>query len=276
MTDLTPQETPVPQASPATLPASRPQRGAPSAATSAAPSAAPGGTLSGHPIISCLGVTRTYRVGTTKVPALREINLDVPQGILAALKGRSGSGKTTLLNIIGGLDQPTSGVVTLFGKPLTRMSSGEITDLRRHRIGFVFQSFAIMPMFSAIENVELMLRIAGVWRGRRQRAMRCLEIVGLASWANHRPWELSGGQQQRVAIARALATHPDLIIADEPTGELDSATGRQIYALFRYIVAHEGVTVVMATHDPVIDEYAHIVYELTDGQIAGIRESSNT
>jgi len=229
----------------------------------------------GTRIISVQNVSRIYRVGNTKVAALRELSMDVPKGVLAALKGRSGSGKTTLLNIIGGLDHPTSGDVTLFGKPLSRMSSADITNIRRRRIGFVFQSFAIMPMFSALENVELMLRIAGVWRGRRQRAMRCLEIVGLASWAQHRPWELSGGQQQRVAIARALATHPDLLLADEPTGELDSATGRQIYALFRYIVAHEGVTVVMATHDPVIEEYAHIVYELGDGQIIDIRQSNN-
>lgn len=230
-----------------------------------------GTTTTDGQIIAVQNVSRIYRVGNIKVSALRELSLEVPKGILAALKGRSGSGKTTLLNIIGGLDHPTSGDVTLFGKPLSRMSGAELTNIRRRRIGFVFQSFAIMPMFSALENVELMLRIAGVWRGRRQRAMRCLEIVGLASWAHHRPWELSGGQQQRVAIARALATHPDLLLADEPTGELDSATGRQIYALFRYIVAHEGVTVVMATHDPVIEEYAHIVYELGDGQIKDIR-----
>jgi ABC-type lipoprotein export system ATPase subunit len=253
MTDLSSQESPAETAAPVSAPA-------------------PEDKTSGFPIVSLLGVSRIYRVGSTKIAALREVNLDVPKGILAALKGRSGSGKTTLLNIIGGLDHPTSGIVTLFGKPLSRMSGMEITNLRRRRIGFVFQSFAIMPMFSALENVELMLRIAGVWRGRRQRAMRCLEIVGLASWAHHRPWELSGGQQQRVAIARALATHPDLILADEPTGELDSATGRQIYALFRYIVAHEGVTVVMATHDPVIEEYAHIVYELGDGQVTDIRQ----
>ncbi len=256
MTDLIPQETIASEAAPTGLPAPIPQ-------------------TSGAPIISLLGVSRVYRVGNTKIAALHEVNLDVPKGVLAALKGRSGSGKTTLLNIIGGLDQPTSGIVTLFGKPLSRMSSMEITNVRRRRVGFVFQSFAIMPMFSALENVELMLRIAGVWRGRKQRAMRCLEIVGLASWAHHRPWELSGGQQQRVAIARALATHPDLILADEPTGELDSATGRQIYALFRYIVAHEGITVVMATHDPVIEEYAHIVYELGDGQIIAIRNPNN-
>jgi ABC-type lipoprotein export system ATPase subunit len=256
MTDLPPQE---------------------SSAEAAAPvSTLPSDTITaGAQIISVQNVSRIYRVGNTKVAALRELSLEVPKGVLAALKGRSGSGKTTLLNIIGGLDHPTSGDVTLFGKPLSRMSSADITNIRRRRVGFVFQSFAIMPMFSALENVELMLRIAGVWRGRRQRAMRCLEIVGLASWAQHRPWELSGGQQQRVAIARALATHPDLILADEPTGELDSATGRQIYALFRYIVAHEGVTVVLATHDPVIEEYAHIVYELGDGQIKEIRQPNS-
>src|SRR5512136_2188262 len=256
MTDILPQET-----------------STEAAATVNAPPANP--PLAGESIISVKNVSRIYRVGNTKVEALRELSLDMPKGVLAALKGRSGSGKTTLLNIIGGLDHPTSGDVTLFGKPLSRMSGADITNIRRRRIGFVFQSFAIMPMFSAIENVELMLRIAGVWRGRRQRAMRCLEIVGLASWAHHRPWELSGGQQQRVAIARALATHPDLLLADEPTGELDSATGRQIYALFRYIVAHEGVTVVMATHDPVIEEYAHIVYELGDGQVQAIRHPNN-
>jgi len=190
--------------------------------------------------------------------------------VFAALKGRSGSGKTTLLNMLGGLDRPTNGEIYLFGKPITKMSADELTELRRHKIGFVFQSFAIMPAFSAIENVELMLRIAGIRKSRRERAMRCLEIVGLRAWAHHRPWELSGGQQQRVAIARALATHPALILADEPTGELDSGTGRQILALFRYIVEREGITIIMATHDPVIEEYAHIVYEISDGQVRNI------
>jgi ABC-type lipoprotein export system ATPase subunit len=131
-----------------------------------------------------------------------------------------------------------------------------------------------MPMFSALENVELMLRIAGYTQNRRKLAMRALEIVGLGPWANHRPWELSGGQQQRVAIARALSTHPDLIIADEPTGELDSGTGRQILALFRYIVIKEGITILMATHDPMVEEYAHIVYELSDGQVMDVRHPS--
>lgn len=203
--------------------------------------------------------------------ALRGVTLAVPPGVFAVLKGRSGSGKTTLLNLIGGLDRPTSGEVYVYGQSLSRLSGRKLTDLRRHRIGFVFQSFALIPTFSAFENVELMLRIAGVWRGRQQRAMHSLEIVGLGPWAHHRPWELSGGQQQRVAIARALATRPDLILADEPTGELDSATGRQIMALFRYIVAQEGITVLMATHDPVVEEYAQIVFELGDGQVQAVR-----
>jgi putative ABC transport system ATP-binding protein len=222
-------------------------------------------------VISVRDVTRVYQVGEVEVRALKSITIDVPQGVLAALKGRSGSGKTTLLNIIGGLDRPTQGEVSLFGRPISGLSNDELTDLRRKQIGFVFQSFAIMPAFSAVENVELMLRIAGVNMQRRKLALRALEIVGLGPWANHRPWELSGGQQQRVAIARALSTHPDLIIADEPTGELDSNTGRQIMALFRYIVQREGVTILMATHDPMVEEYAHIVFELGDGEVKEIR-----
>ena len=224
------------------------------------------------PIATAHNVSRDYAVGATRVSALRDVSLEAPRGMLAALKGRSGSGKTTLLNLIGGLDQPTHGDVTLFGQSLARLSSRALTNLRRRRIGFVFQSFAIFPAFSALENVELMLRIAGIYRGRRERALRSLEIVGLGAWAHHRPWELSGGQQQRVALARALATRPDLILADEPTGELDSATARQIYALFRYIVDKENVTVIMATHDPVIEEYAHIIFELDDGQVKDVRK----
>lgn len=225
-------------------------------------------------IISVRAASRIYPVGATRVTALNDVSLDVPKGVLGALRGRSGSGKTTLLNLIGGLDRPTTGEIFLFGKSISHYSNDELASLRRQRIGFVFQSFAIMPNFSALENVELMLRIAGVRRERRQRAMRCLEIVGLGLWARHRPWEMSGGQQQRVAIARALATRPDLILADEPTGELDSVTGRQIYALFRYIVDYEGITVLMATHDPVVEEYAHIVYELSDGQVKTVRSLS--
>jgi len=216
-------------------------------------------------------VSRIYQVGTNEVAALSDLSVEIPKGVLAALKGRSGSGKTTLLNIIGGLDKPTQGEVYLFGRPLSQMAQEELTDIRRHQIGFVFQSFAIMPTFSAVENVELMLRIAGVTADRRKMALRALEIVGLGPWADHRPWELSGGQQQRVAIARALSTHPDLILADEPTGELDSGTGRQIMALFRYIVEKEGITIVMATHDPMVEEYAHLVVDLADGRVKDVR-----
>lgn len=223
------------------------------------------------PTVEVYNVKRIYEVGASRVMALRGVTLSVPWGVLAALKGRSGSGKTTLLNIIGGLDKPTEGEVFLFGHKISEMTNEELIELRRKKIGFVFQSFAIMPMFSAVENVELMLRIAGYTENRRQLAMRALEIVGLGPWAHHRPWELSGGQQQRVAIARALSTHPELIIADEPTGELDSSTGRQIMALFRYIAVKEGITILMATHDPMIEEYAHIVFELGDGQIKEVR-----
>jgi len=222
-------------------------------------------------VIKAENVKRIYQVGEVDVQAVRDISIEVPRGVLAGLRGRSGSGKTTLLNIIGGLDRPTEGEVYLFGQPISGLSNDELTEIRRQRIGFVFQSFAIMPAFSAVENVELMLRIAGMNTNRRKLALRALDIVGLVPWAHHRPWELSGGQQQRVAIARALSTHPDLIIADEPTGELDSQTGRQIMALFRYIVQKENVTILMATHDPMIEEYAHIVFELSDGLVKDVR-----
>ena len=218
-------------------------------------------------VIQVQEASRVSSMGQAEVPAVHKISMEVPKGVFAALKGRSGSGKTTLLNLIGGLDAPTDGEVMIFGQAISALSKDQLKEIRRSRIGFVFQSFAIMPTFSALENVELMLRIAGYSKNRRETAMRSLEIVGLGDWAHHRPWELSGGQQQRVAIARALSTHPDLILADEPTGELDSHTGRQIMALFRYIVIKEGITILMATHDPMIEEYAHVIYELEDGQV---------
>jgi len=220
------------------------------------------------PVVRVLNITRAYDLGKHRVHALRGISLSVPAGELVILTGRSGAGKTTLVNIIGGLDRPTSGEVYLYGQPLAGLSERELTRLRRQRIGFVFQSFALLPTFSAYENVELALRIGGVGvREYRQRTMRCLEIVGLGRWSRHRSHELSGGQQQRVAIARALVTRPDLILADEPAGELDSVTGRKIYRLFEDIVASEGITVVMVTHDPVALEYASSVFRLRDGLI---------
>lgn len=214
-------------------------------------------------------VTRVYRVGKQEVHALRGVDLSLTRGKLVALRGRSGSGKTTLLNIIGGLDRPTSGEVYFDGQLLKELSGRELTKLRRHRIGFIFQSFAMLPTYSAFENVELLLRIAGVPRRKRtRRAKDSLRLVGLSRWMDHRPDEMSGGQQQRLGIARALATRPDLILADEPTGELDTTTGRQIFALLRRVVEVEGITVLTATHDLLIDEYAHQVYELRDGRIA--------
>jgi ABC-type lipoprotein export system ATPase subunit len=214
-------------------------------------------------------VWRIYQLGIREVPALRGINLRVPKGHFLVLKGRSGSGKTTLLNCIGGLDQPTQGKIMVFGTDLATLDENHLTRWRSHAVGFVFQSFGLLPTLSAFENVELMQRIAGKGaRERRERARQCLELVGLTKWQKHRPYEMSGGQQQRVAIARALANQPHLILADEPTGELDSTTAREILSIFRRIVNEEKVTLLVASHDPLLDDYADDVVRLKDGQIA--------
>ena len=219
-------------------------------------------------IIRTEKLERVYHSRGKEVHALRGLDLSVPAGEFVAFQGRSGSGKTTLINCIGGLDRPTGGEVFLRGKALSSLTDREITRLRRDEFSFVFQSFALLPTFSAYENVELPLRIKGLRRRERaQRTMRYLSVVGLAKWAKHRPYEMSGGQQQRVAVARALVTQPEVILADEPTGELDSATGRQIMSLFQQISVAEGVTVVMVTHDMIVEEYASLVYHLGDGQI---------
>ncbi|MCI0396437.1 MAG: ABC transporter ATP-binding protein [Chloroflexi bacterium] len=213
-------------------------------------------------------VSRIYQVGTRQVAALQGVSLSIAPGRVVALRGRSGSGKTTLLNCIGGLDRPTSGRVWLEGREISRLSERQRVALRRHRIGFVFQSHTLLPTYSAWENVDLMLRLAGVKRRTRQERVRqVLALVGLSRWMDHRPAELSGGQQQRVAIARALATRPALILADEPTGELDSATGQQILALFRHIADHEDTTIVIATHDLAVDAFADEIYLLQDGLV---------
>ena len=214
---------------------------------------------------------RVYRSGVQEVSALRGVDLQIKFGSFVTLKGRSGSGKTTLLNCIGGLDRPTSGVVNVFGRNLVELSEDQLTHWRRKQVGFVFQAFGLLPMLSAYENVELMARIAGV-RGkeRRERTLHCLDLVGLQKQAQHRPYEMSGGQQQRVGVARALVNHPQLILADEPTGELDSTTAREILALFRRIVDAEHMTLLVASHDALLDEYADRVLELKDGQIIDI------
>src|SRR3954452_11385233 len=178
-------------------------------------------------------VTRSYNVSDERVMALRGISLDISRGTFVGLMGRSGSGNTTLLNMIGGLDQPTTGEISVYGQPLSSMSQERLTLMRRKNIGFIFKSFALLPILSAWENVELPLRIAGVRsaRERRARAEAALALVGLEKWSTHRPAEMSGGQQQRGAIARALVTQPRLLLADEPTGELDSTTGQSILTL---------------------------------------------
>lgn len=228
-------------------------------------------TVSAIPAVRVTNVTRAYTVNNERVLALRGVSLTVEEGAFVALMGRSGSGKTTLLNMIGGLDQPTEGEVALFGQALNGMNQDQLTLLRREKIGFIFQSFALLPILSAWENVEMPLRIAGVRSGRerRQRAEAALALVGLERWATHRPAEMSGGQQQRVAIARALVSRPRILLADEPTGELDSTTGRNLLTLLRNIVRTEGVTLIMATHDRTIFDFADIVYQMRDGQIVG-------
>jgi putative ABC transport system ATP-binding protein len=219
-------------------------------------------------VVRVVGVERTYKTGSDAVPALRNVNLEVPRGRMVALMGRSGSGKTTLLNIIGGLDQPDAGEVIIEGRNLKELSEKELTLLRRMRIGFVFQSFALIPVLSAFENVELPMHIAGIGRRERQRRAReLLDLVGLSRRIHHRPFELSGGEQQRVAIARALANRPVIMLADEPTGELDSVTGLQIFKLFYQIATAEGVTVVLVSHDQTAAEVAMDTYDLSEGQL---------
>jgi ABC-type lipoprotein export system ATPase subunit len=221
----------------------------------------------GEEILRVEAVERVYPLGRERVSALRGIDLSVRAGQLVGMMGRSGSGKTTLLNIIGGLDKPTSGKVYVMGRDLSTLSDTALTELRRQMIGYVFQSFALIPVLSAIENVELPMHIAGMGRSERhRRAVELLQMVGLGKRMHHRPFELSGGEQQRVAIARAISNRPPLILADEPTGELDSATGLQIMSLFRRIASQEtGVAVVIATHDPTITQIAHVTYEISDG-----------
>ena len=221
------------------------------------------------PLVEVSDLQRIYAVGDQSVHALRGIDLVVPRRCFALFRGRSGSGKTTLLNLIGSLDTPTAGRVSLFGQDINQLSADECAQIRQLHIGFVFQAFSLIPTLSAQENVEMTLRILGISAAeRRRRAAYCLSLVGLGRWADHRPFEMSGGQQQRLSIARALAHGPAMLIADEPTSDLDSETGRQILQLFARLVEEQGITVLMASHDPASDDFATEVYELQDGSIA--------
>lgn len=219
-------------------------------------------------VISTENLSRTFGSGDGAVTAVNDVNLAVSTGEFLSLVGRSGSGKTTLLNLMAGLDQPTSGKVWFQGKHLGSFSESEMVQLRRRDIGFIFQSFGLIPLLSAHENVELPLHIRGVsWRERRRRAAEVLEMVGLSSRADHRPYELSGGEQQRVAIARALASRPEVLFADEPTGELDTATGMSIANILRDVARDQGVTVIVATHDPALSGLSDRVLQIADGAI---------
>jgi putative ABC transport system ATP-binding protein len=203
-----------------------------------------------------------------EVHALRGVDMRVPAGVLAVVQGRSGAGKTTLLNLVAGLDEPTRGAVWLDGRDLSRLTAQERIELRRTRIGFVFQSFGLLPFMTVRENVEAPLRLLQFsHRERVERADELLALVGLLERAQHRSHELSGGEQQRVAIARALAVQPSLILADEPTGQLDTVTGANIVALLREIVLATGATVLVASHDPKVREAADIAFELRDGSL---------
>ena len=216
-------------------------------------------------------VVREFGEGDSAVKAVNEVTVSVAPGEFVALVGRSGSGKTTLLNLLAGLDRPSAGKVWFEGRDMSQMSERDLVGLRRERIGFVFQSFGLIPLLSAFENVELPLHIAGVsWRDRRRRANEALDLVGLTGRSGHRPYELSGGEQQRVAIARALVADPSVLFADEPTGELDSVTGQTIGGIMRDIGASRGVTVVTATHDLLLADMADRRYQMADGRIAAV------
>jgi putative ABC transport system ATP-binding protein len=222
----------------------------------------------GEPIAAVRDLVRDYPIGESVVQALRGVSFTLGRGQLIALQGRSGSGKTTLLTLLGGLERPTSGEVWIDGREVTAMDEDALVELRRHRLGFIFQTFGLIPILSAAENVEVPLRLAGVERrARAERARALLDMVGLGERARHRPDELSGGEQQRVAIARALANRPPLLLADEPTGQLDSRTARTIMQLLRSLVEREGVSALVATHDPLLIDLADRVLVLRDGRL---------
>jgi putative ABC transport system ATP-binding protein len=220
-------------------------------------------------VIQLADVTRVYRIGEVETKALRGVTLDVEDGEFGAIVGPSGSGKTTMLQLMGCLDRPTSGSVFINGKEVTRLGPNKRADLRKETIGFVFQFFALIPGLTAYENIELPLLLTGAKASdRRERVQELLEAVGLSDRARHRPDQMSGGEQQRVAIARALATHPVLILADEPTANLDTDNGRQVMEIMQRLNEETGTTFIFATHDPRVIPFARRTVELRDGQLA--------
>ena len=219
-------------------------------------------------VTKVINATRDFKIGEVETHALRGVDLSIDNGEFTALVGPSGSGKTTLLQLIGLLDQPTTGNVLINGKDATRLNRNQRADLRKGTIGFIFQFFALIPTLTAYENVEMPLLLNGVKAPeRRKRVDELLEAVGLSDHAHHRPDQLSGGQQQRVAVARALSIHPSLVLADEPTANLDTENGRQVMEIMQRLNSETGVTFVFATHDPRVIKYAKRVVTLRDGLI---------
>lgn len=219
-------------------------------------------------IVEAVGLSRVYDMGSHTVEALTDVDLGVRSGTMVAVRGRSGSGKTTLLNLLGGLDRPTSGRVLVDSEDLTTMDDEQLVEVRRVKVGFIFQAFGLIPILTARENVQVPLRLTHTDVAEREtRSRALLELVGLGDRGDHRPHELSGGEQQRVAIARALANTPRVILADEPTGQLDTRTGQTIVELIRTLIRSEHVAVVIATHDPAPLAIADSVVELRDGRI---------
>ena len=210
-------------------------------------------------------VNRIFSTAGGDFQALKDINASIPKGVLTILKGRSGSGKTTLLNIVGALDTPTSGSVIIDGKDVGKLADREREQLRRTGIGFVFQAVSLIPTMNAFQNVEFSMRLAGIKEGREKRVEECLRMVGLGSRMNHMPAEMSGGKQQRVAIARAIAHRPSIILADEPTAELDSAMAAEVTKLFQEMTKKEQVTIIMTTHDTGLMDAGDMVIELENG-----------
>ena len=218
-------------------------------------------------MITAKGAKRAFPVaGGDTFWALKGVDMHVEKGQLAILKGRSGSGKTTLMNILSALDYPTQGDVFFHGENLAEMGEKARNRFRREKVGFVFQSVALIPMLTALENVEFALRMAGYKGNRRKRALECLKMVNLGNRSHHMPQEMSGGEQQRVAIARAIAHRPEIIFADEPTAELDTNTGLQVVKIFKDLCAREGVTIIMTTHDTGLMEIGDVVFQLEDGE----------
>jgi putative ABC transport system ATP-binding protein len=217
-------------------------------------------------VIQAIGLTKVYRMGEVEVQALRGVTFNIRHGELVSIMGPSGSGKSTLMNILGCLDRPTGGDYILDGEPVSGLSGDQLARVRNHKVGFVFQSFNLLPRQTALANVELPMRYAGIsGRGRVERARQVLESVGLSERMKHRPPELSGGQQQRVAIARALVNDPAILMADEPTGNLDSRSGKEIMELILRLNQEQGTTVIIVTHDPRVSEQTPRILRLMDG-----------